>query len=137
MESTPWVIKRALAGAGVFALAGALITGCSGGGSGASTQALPHTPPATGRSAVKMLKPVTVSRANTAAVMSKLVRATAYYSPRRGARLRLLKTNRSPMSVSQGMDLSYYGGPVQTGANEYNILVNCNDESCWGGMISQ
>lgn len=84
-----------------------------------------------------MFKTVVVSRANIQKVMSKLLRASAYYSPRIGQHVRLIAPPRKPMTASAGENLSYYGGPVQTGANEYNILVNCNDESCWGGMITQ
>lgn len=68
--------------------------------------------------------------------MSKLLRASAFYSPRRGAHLHQIAGLRRPMTVNAGNDLSFYGGPVQNGANEYNILLNCNDESCWGGLIS-
>lgn len=135
MESTPWSIKRTLYTVGAFALAGALITGCSG-GAGNTTNSLPQTSPASAPSKAKDLKPVKVSRASIPSVMAKLIRASAYYSPRKGAHLRLIAPGRRPMTSSAGEDLSYFGGPVQTGANEYDILVNCNDESCWGGLIS-
>lgn len=68
--------------------------------------------------------------------MAKLIQHGAFYSPRKGVPVPLLKNLRTPQSINAGYDLSNYGGPVQSGANEYNILVNCNDESCWGGLIS-
>lgn len=140
MVSSPRSFKRTLCVAGGFALAGALLAGCGGGGTSSSTmpQTVPQKPVASGPgTSTKVLKHVTVTRATIPAVMSKLVRASAFYSPRRGSRLRLIQPSRRPLTSSAGMDLSYYGGPVQTGANEYDILVNCNDESCWGGLISQ
>lgn len=69
--------------------------------------------------------------------MAKLLHAAAYYSPMKGQHIRHIAGLRQPMTVSAGMNLSYYGGPVQTGSNEYDILVNCSNESCWGGLISQ
>lgn len=71
--------------------------------------------------------------------MAKLLHASAYYSPVRGKHIRPIPGmhSRTPDTSSAGMDLTYNGGPVQNGANEYAILVNCNDESCWGGLIGQ
>jgi hypothetical protein len=133
MGSTPWFFKRALTAIGAFAVSGALLAGCGGG----SQTTLPRAPqkPATSNQAVH---PVThVTKASIPAVMAKLLHASAYYMPMKGQHLRLISPVRKPMTSSAGMDLSNYGGPVQTGSNEYDILVNCNDESCWGGMISQ
>lgn len=65
--------------------------------------------------------------------MAHLIRSGAYAMPMKGGHIRHMHT----MTSSAGMDLAFNGGPVQTGANEYDILVNCNDESCWGGMISK
>jgi hypothetical protein len=69
--------------------------------------------------------------------MAKLLHATAYYMPMKGQKPKLIKGVRAPLTSAAGEDLTYNGGPVQTGSNEYDILVNCNDESCWGGMIGQ
>jgi hypothetical protein len=41
------------------------------------------------------------------------------------------------MTSAAGNDLSYFGGPVQTGAQEYNILVNATTETPWGGKIGK
>ena len=75
-------------------------------------------------------------RSSIPSVLAKLIKTGAYYFPRKGRPLPQLKGLRKPLTVNAGYDLSFYGGPTQTGAGEYNILVNCNDESCWGGLIS-
>lgn len=114
-----------------------LLAGCGGGAQNtipAPSAPTNHTPAA---SHVRVFRTVHVSRNSIPHVMSILTRSAAYFSPRKGVPLRLIKNLRRPLTVSAGENLSYYGGPVMTGANEYNILVNCSDESCWGGMISQ
>lgn len=120
---------RALPALTSLALLGALVSGCSGGGS-----ALPHTTQSAALPTTQQHKVLQLSRATIPYVMSKLIRSGAYASPMAGQHL---KTPRGlhPMTVSAGLNLSYYGGPVVTGANSVNILVNCSDESCWGGQI--
>lgn len=67
--------------------------------------------------------------------MAKLIRSSAYYSPMKGQHVRPIPGLRNRMTAMAGNDLSFFGGPVQTGSGEYDILVNCSTESCWGGMI--
>lgn len=130
MELKPWGWMRALCAAGVIALAASALGGCTG-----SSSAVPSggaKSPASGT----IHKMTIVRKSNIPLVMSRLIRAGAYYSPIKGGKPRLLQKLPRPHTVNSGMDLSYYGGPVQNGAGEYNILVNCNDESCWGGLIT-
>lgn len=130
MGSTPCLIKRTLTAIGAFAVAGALLAGCGGGTHNAlpvtSTQKTPQTHRVTH-----------ITKASIPSVMAKLLHASAYYSPMKGRHIRSIPGIHTTMTSSAGMDLAYNGGPVQTGSNEYDILVNCNDESCWGGMIGQ
>lgn len=110
-------------------MAGALLAGCGGGSQNTlPTTAQPKTP----------ANHVThVTKASIPSVMAKLLHASAYYSPMKGQHIRQIPGARQPMTANAGYDLAFNGGPVQTGSNEYDILVNCNDESCWGGMISK
>lgn len=117
----------------LFAIVGVFMTACSGGG-GSGSSPLPSQGGAQPKSTIH--KVTVVSKASIPSVMAKLIQHGAFYSPRKGVPVPLLKNLRSPQSINAGYDLSNYGGPVQSGANEYNILVNCNDESCWGGLIS-
>ena len=112
------------------ALLGVLVTGC-GGGSAAGIAPVPKAVTPT----KNLVHPVQhISRASIPSVMAKLLRSGAYASPIKGK-----KPMRLPhvMSVSQGLNLVNNGGPVMAGATVYNILVNCADESCWGGQIGQ
>jgi hypothetical protein len=128
MGSKPCSLKRAFTSFGVAALAAILLSACGGQSPGTLPQ--PKTAPAT------QSKVLRISKSSIPSVMAKLIRAGAYYSPVRGHSVRYLRNLRTPMTSSAGMDLSFYGGPVQSGSNEYNILVNCNDESCWGGLVA-
>lgn len=115
-------------------LAFAVSLAACGSGGGGSTNIVPKStqPVATTR------QPLVINRSAAAAVLSKVSHATAHYAPMIGAKARLLDLRqRRPLTVAAGNDLSYYGGPTQTGGSEYNILVNCADESCWGGKITQ
>lgn len=124
-------MRRSLIASAVL-LAGSLLAACGGGGS----PAVPTAPAQPASKPAYIHKTTVVTRANIPLVMGKLLRAGAYYSPRKGMYIRPLK-GFHPMTANAGNNLTYNGGPVQTGATEYNILVNCNDESCWGGMITQ
>ena len=129
MGFTPGFIKRTLTAIGAFAVAGALLAGCGGGTQNSLPSTSSHKTPQTHR--------VThVAKASIPSVMAKLLRASAYYSPMKGQHIRAIPGIHA-MTSSAGEDLSFNGGPVQTGSNEYDILVNCNDESCWGGMIGK
>jgi hypothetical protein len=132
MEFTSGFLRRALT-AGTGLAMTALLSAC--GGSNASLPQTHLAPPNAPSSSVHRV--VHVTKASIPSVMAKLLHAGAYYSPVKGKSIKRLENLRKPLTSSAGMDLSNYGGPVQTGANEYNILVNCNDESCWGGMIGQ
>lgn len=115
---------------GAFAVAGALLAGCGGGSQ--------HSIPTTAQQNIPQSHHVThVTKASIPSVMAKLLHASAYYSPMKGQHVRPIPGFHKTMTSSAGMDLAFNGGPVQTGSNEYDILVNCNDESCWGGMISK
>jgi hypothetical protein len=133
MESTPCVLKRTLLALGAFVFAGSLLAGCGGGAS----SSLPKTTAAQSPSGSKTHAVTHVTKASIPSVMAKLLDAHAFYSPVRGAHIRPVPGLRNTMTASAGMNLTYNGGPVQTGSNEYDILVNCSDESCWGGMIGQ
>src|SRR5579859_3041936 len=109
MVSSPWSIKRALYTVGAIVLAGTVIIGCSGGGGNNTSSSLPQTTPVSAPAKAKDLKPVKVSRTSIPSVMEKLIRASAFYSPRKGAHLRLIAPGRRPMTSSAGEDLSYYG----------------------------
>lgn len=127
MGSTPWFLKRTLTAIGAFAVAGALLAGCGGG---------QNSIPAGPAQKVSQTHRVThVTKASIPSVMAKLLHASAYYSPMKGQHIRVIPGVKKSMTSSAGNDLTFNGGPVQTGSNEYDILVNCNDESCWGGMI--
>jgi hypothetical protein len=118
------------------AIAAAALAACSGGG--ASRQTIPQTGAKASTAQAAIRGHLNVSRAAAAAVARKVSNATAHYKPLAGQRPHLLAlSGRKPQSVAAGNDLSYYGGPVMTGGTEYNILVNCADESCWGGKITQ
>lgn len=110
-----------------------LLAGC-GGGAGNTVPIATHAQQAQGTT--KTASMLRITAATIPSVMAKFIRGTAYYMPMRGQHIKRIGGLR-PLTVSSGMDLSFYGGPVQTGASEYNILVNCADETCWGGMISQ
>lgn len=88
--------------------------------------AIPET--RTAPSAAKILAKLRIEPSSLHPVKNPLDPASIHYLPVRG------HTSATPV---HGNDLSYYGGPVQTGATQYNILVNCSDESCWSGKISQ
>jgi len=125
-----------LRGIGSLAFAaslGALVAGC-GGGSGTSAMGGAALPKPITSSAFKpkIMPTIHISRKSIAAAMAKLTRAGAYFSPIKGGKVIRLQTK----SVSAGMDLTNNGGPVVPTASVYNILVNCADESCWGGNIS-
>lgn len=123
-------IRRVVTGATVALLGAALITGCSG-----SSTAVPST--ATGAkpttSAPKILAHLTISRATAAAVAAKVKRSAAYATPLHGMKPKSLHT----MTSSAGNDLVNNGGPVMAGGTNYNILVNAQDESPWGGQIGR
>jgi hypothetical protein len=111
---------------------GALLAACSG--HGASPVPQGAAPQSNGAHGV-----LAVDRAERSSVMAKVSNSVAYYAPMRGQRPRLLDLHtRTPMSTAgANNDLSYFGGPVQTGASEYNILVNSTNESPWGGKITK
>jgi hypothetical protein len=120
------ICRRYIIGAAVAGIFGTAFAGCAGGGNGA----VPSAPPSQ-----KMLA---VDRAGAAAVMRKVSNSVAYYAPMKGHGPRLLDLRlRRPMTSAAGNDLSYFGGPVQTGAQEYNILVNATTETPWGGKIGK
>ena len=124
---------RALRGLSSLAAAcalGVLVAGCGG---GAGSSALP-TKPLSPTSAFKpKIYPVMhISRSSVKVAMAKLTRSGAYFSPIKGGKPIRIHTK----TVSAGMDLTNNGGPVVPTASVYNILVNCPDESCWGGDIS-
>lgn len=125
-----WFSHRRLALGVAMLLSGSVLAACGGGG----TSSTPFAPQTTHPASVH--KTTVVSRANIPLVMGKLLHHGAFYSPRVGRHIKGI-SNVKPMTVNAGNDLVNNGGPVQTGAAEYNILVNCNDESCWGGMIGQ
>lgn len=133
MDFMPRSFKRALS-LGAFLFAGSILAACGGAGSSLPQAGLaPENPVTNGK-----IHAVThVTKASIPSVMAKLLRASAYYSPMRGQHIRPVPGLRNTMTSSAGNDLSYQGGPVQNGANEYAILVNCSDESCWGGLIGQ
>jgi hypothetical protein len=122
---------------GFFAFAGATalaiaMAACSG---GSGTSSLPATGGITPSSSQQTLA---VDRANASAVMRTVSNSVAYYMPMNGHTPRLLDLHlRTPMTSAAGNDLSYFGGPVQTGAKEYNILVNSTTETPWGGKIGK
>ncbi len=124
-----WFSRRGIAFTAALGLAASVLAACGGGGS-----TLPGAP---AQHSVPNLHKVTiVTRASIPSVMAKLLHHGAFYSPRKGAHIKL-PSGFKAMTVNAGNNLVNNGGPVQTGATEYNILVNCNDESCWGGMIGQ
>ena len=113
------------------ALLGTLIAGCGGGATSGPTGAVPKLATPTRSLTHAVLH---ISRSSIPSVMAKLVRSGAYASPVKGKKIKQLA---HVMTVSQGLDLVNNGGPVMAGATVYNILVNCADESCWGGEIGQ
>lgn len=119
-------MKKILAGA-VLAL---FFAGCSGGG---SVPTAPTSPTQTQSRHVKFLGHFNISRADAQRVMAKVRSAHIYASPMRGGHVKQLHT----MTSSAGNDLANNGGPTMGGAHVYNILVNAQDESTWGGMISK
>lgn len=130
MNLTSHYLGRALPAVGALAVAGALLAGC---GSGANT-AMPTT--VAPQHPTQVHSTTHVSKAAIPSVMAKLLYASAFYSPMKGQHIRPIPGVHQTMTAVAGNNLTFNGGPVQTGSNEYNILVNCNDESCWGGMIS-
>ncbi len=124
-------IRRSVGWGVAILFLGSVLSACGGGGT--SMQTTPSKPSGSVPSYIH--KTTVVSRADISRVMGKLLRAGAYFSPRKGVHIKHIQ-GLKPMTSSAGYDLSYYGGPVMTGGNEYNILVNCNDESCWGGLIN-
>jgi hypothetical protein len=117
-------------------LAAAGLAACSGGNASRSTvpQAAVHPP----NTQAVIRGHLNVQRSAAPAVLRKVSKASAHYKPLAGHRAPLLALRgRKPLTIAAGNDLSFYGGPVMTGGTEYNILVNCADESCWGGEISQ
>lgn len=121
-------MKRLLAG-GLLAL---FFAGCSG---GAST---PPVAPSTTQNqshskGMILLRHVNISRADALRISKKVVHANAYGSPTRGHHVVQIHA----MTSSAGNDLANNGGPVMAGAKVYNILVNAQDESTWGGSIAQ
>lgn len=131
MEFTSRLFKRAFFAMGAVVFAGSLLAGCGG---GTQNGAVPAAPSQSKTPAARITH---VTKASIPSVMAKLIRASAFYSPMKGQHIRPIPGAhlRNPDTSSAGMDLTFNGGPVQTGSNEYDILVNCNDESCWGGMI--
>lgn len=82
---------------------------------------------------MKLIGHLNISRADAKRVAGKVKAAFAYASPVRGQHVRQLRG----MTSSAGNDLANNGGPVMTGATVYNIIVNAQDESTWGGKIAQ
>lgn len=117
---------------GTAGLLGALLAGCSGG-----SNSVPYAAPSSQQShgAAKTAPVLHITPASIQSVMAKFIRGGAYASPVRGQHVVPIPGARR-MTSAAGKDLVFNGGPVQTGSNEYNILVNCADESCWGGTIS-
>ncbi len=126
-------VPRILTGVVAAAFLGALISGCGGGASTPIPQSVQNHNPAPTTQKIKVMK---LSRATIPFVMSKLIRSGAFASPIKGQHLKAPRSIK-PLTVSQGLDLANNGGPVMAGATIYNILVNCADESCWGGQIGQ
>lgn len=131
MVRSPMCVNRLLCVVVALAFAGSVLGGCGG-----SSGVVPLNHGAKTPTSGNIHKLTVVRKSSIPSVMAKLIRAGAYYSPKKGQRPRLLRNLPHPQTPSAGLDLSFYGGPVQTGAGEYNILVNCNDESCWGGLIT-
>ncbi|GAC1596793.1 MAG: hypothetical protein NVS3B28_28450 [Candidatus Velthaea sp.] len=127
------IVRRLLACTGALVALASLAACGAGSGSVPSTGTQAGTPPASAHRAI-----LSVQRSAAQAVIRKVSNATAHYAPVVGGKPRLLQLgSRKPLTVAAGNDLLFYGGPTQTGGAEYNILVNCADESCWGGKISQ
>ncbi len=124
-------LSRHLATVAFVAGFAALLAGCGG---GSVSPVVPKSQTSPAQSVRPVIHPmIKISRASIPSVMAKLLKAGAYASPIKGHKPVRLHVN----TVSAGMDLTYNGGPYLTGASVYNILVNCNDESCWGGLIGQ
>jgi len=112
------------------------VTALAACGHGGTTSSVPATGQAAPHAVIR--GHLNVDRTAAAAVARMVSNATAHYKPLAGQKPKLLALDgRRPLSVAAGNDLSYYGGPVMNGGTEYNILVNCADESCWGGKITQ
>jgi hypothetical protein len=115
----------------------ALLAGC-----GAATPA-PTTP-----AVVQQTPPVFLTKASSVGTLS-FTRSvgTLSSSVLSAVAARLVNVTRTPpsgtiqsglhtQSVAAGLSLQYHGGPTSSGATQYNLLVNCNDESCWGGKLT-
>jgi hypothetical protein len=123
-------VKRIFAGA-VLAL---FFAGCSGGSStvpNVPTQSQPKT-----THGMRLIGHLNISRADAKRIALKVQRAGAHALPMAHGPVHFRQSRRA-QTASAGYDLTNSGGPVMAGANVYNILVNAQDESTWGGKIAQ
>jgi len=126
--------KRVCSGFAAALTASMLLAGCSGGGG--TTNVAPLTPSAPGApvtapdSSERMIATLNIDRATAAAAARLVTASKAHKLPLQGERQPNSAGQRSTQSF---YDLNNHGGPVVTGATQYNIYVNCAG-TCWGSQ---
>ena len=83
-----------------------------------------------------ILSRIVVDPARAASMKTRVSNFAVHVLPARGTTSSGSST-RHPMDGSFNTDVTFHGGGTMGRALEYNILVNCPDESCWGGSISR
>jgi hypothetical protein len=82
------------------------------------------------------IRPFTIAPEAAAAVKGATMRASHKLPivSARGLRPPGMSTSQAAPPVNSPFDLTYFGGPVVTGATSYNVYVNCDagPASCWG-----
>lgn len=122
---------------GPLACAAVLASACGG---AQTMRALPQSAAAANHAAASGFQPhilstITVDPSRASAAQARVSNAGGHLLPTRGASP--TSSARRPKDGSFNTDLVFHRGAAIGRVLEYNILVNCGDESCWGGSISR